>query len=311
MQMTFRNNMAMAFLTLICHVSFAWESELAAYPPAPIGALPKSVTLENLDVDIEGDLITISYRLRNTSDAIWKAPYSIYMPIFSWEGVGAEYADRNIPEFKVLVNSSATKVDRKNYAFLHGKNITAKLVNAKVNPELVASWGRDFKNSSDIKINIGLNALVMEGVFEDVSDVLIPKWQLLTTIAWDVRIQKNSTSILTLQYRARPEFAPTRTDDKRLLSDLLKHCGTPNDAAKIRAQSEYALVKKYIVPVQFAQNLSPRIRVNFSPTANSSNAIAYMCGDKIKNDVNGTPALKTELLNFDEGSISVLLVSPQ
>lgn len=306
-----RSKFALAILLCAFNSCFASESEDAAYPQSPVAALPKSVTLDAIDIQIKGEQVAVTYLLQNKGVSALSVSYSVYMPMFQWQGAGAEYADRNIPEFAVSINSAPRPVTKANYAFLNGKEITQKLLQANVNTELVASWGQNFKSVSDANANARLKALLNEGVFQTASDVLIPKWHLLSTRTWSMEMDKQSSSTLATHYRARPEFAVVRTDDNLFFANLLAHCGTSGDVVKIKSHSEYAIVKRYVIPVQLAENLSPRIRINFEPKVTSPGASAYMCAGGGNLNTTGAPLFKGELINPNEKLISVLLVSPQ
>lgn len=309
--MMYRNYFALALLVAASNPCSAWESEEAVYPPAPVATLPKSIVLDAIDVDIKGDQITVKYSLQNKGESAKTVTYSVYLPMFQWQGVGAEYADRNIPEFAVSINSSPITVNRNNFAYLNGKDISKKLLAANVNPELVASWEQSFKYTGDASKNARMKDLISDGAFQVASEVLIPKWHLLSTRTWRMTMAGQSTSTIATHYRARPEFAVVKTDDKLFLGNLLTHCGTPSDFTKIGSVSEYAVVKRYVIPVQFAENLSPLIRWNFDPKVVSSNATAYTCVAGKNSNATDAPSFKAALINSSEKFITVLLVSPQ
>lgn len=310
MQVKYFEVVMLLLAAMICNPCFSWEYEDGLYPPSPVGGA-NSVSLDLINIYVEDQQIGVDYVLRNIEDDSVSANYSVYLPMFSWQGVGAEYADRNAPEYSVFINSKSILIDRENFAFFNGKDITGDLMHAKVQPDLVASWGENFLTSSEMSKSRRIKKLVNAGALQEVDNVLIPKWQLLPTLAWRMDMGKKETSTMTIKYRARPEFSQLRTDGVRFSTDVLSHCGTSADVTNIKNKNEYVIVKKYIIPVQISENLSSKINLNFSPKVMKKDSTVYACVSEKKSTLMDSSAMKANLVNFVGKNVEVLLVSPQ
>lgn len=293
-------------LGLIASAS-AWESETAVPLPAPMGWLPDGVVLVRATVDLAGSNITLRYLFRNGGKTARSNTFAIYLPAFAWQGVAADYPDRHFPELRVADGPRARTI-----ALHDGRDITADLRRAGLAAERVG-LGEEALVVADAADLRRYRKLLASGALHGADGVYVPRWLAQTTHVWRQSYPPGETE-MSIRYQARPGFALVDRTSPALVSDLRAHCANADDLEAILSRrlfpdSDYLLVKTYVIPFAPAEQNIQQATLNFAP-ATAEATVSFVCTNRGSGAVaRGAPAMAGEEIDTQGGAISVLTIS--
>jgi hypothetical protein len=287
--------------------AIAWETETAVPLPAATGWLPDGVELVRARVDLAGSNITLRYLFRNSGKTARSNTFAIYLPAFAWQGVAANYPDRHFPELRVASGQHARTI-----ALHDGRDITADLRRSGLAAERVG-FGEEALVVADAADQRRYRKLLASGALHGADGIYLPRWYAQTTHAWRQSYPPGETE-MSIRYQARPGFALVERNSSVLVSELRAHCATADDIEAILSRrlfpdSDYLLMKTYVIPFVPERLNIQQARLDFAPTADEA-TVSFVCTDRNSRAmVRGAPTIFGQEIDTQRDTISVLTIS--
>jgi hypothetical protein len=300
----------------------AWEVESAVPLPSPVGELPGAVRMTEAALDVNGDEVTIRYALVSESGEREASTLAIYGSLFTWEGVGATYSDKQFPELIIRSGKLPVHVKTTVTAFHHGVDVSKRIRSAGLNPLLVAGRDDAFILAND-KLRKGAYArLIKDRLLRPADGVLIPNWFAQVSYSWVQSFEPEKTTEVSVQYRLRPGFKPLKLGDKELGVLLASHCASLDQLEQALMQDkskvlpEYVLAQEFEIPIGVGSAaMTDAVQLSFMPSklwAGLKPAASFVCKDGYESiAAEGLPFLPKQTIRLIDKRVSVLLILPQ
>ena len=235
-------------LALTSGASFAADTlPSATFAPLHIENT-RQLTVEQVDVTVNGRNVEITARIRNNNKATARSALSFNLPRFAWGGGADDYFDKDFPEFKVSQNGNIQRPARIVSAWVGGKDVTDQIAQARLDPLVVASdllpgtFGNSLKDSA-------VTSLTKDGILLNRDNVLLPAWQAQVTYQWHALFAPQVITTFKWTYRVRPGFGIRRAGE--LTPFWAAYC-MPEGAAQINQLAkgaEFFDPEEFILPL--------------------------------------------------------------
>lgn len=270
----------------------AQENENAV--PLFLGLEPASVTLEAVGVKINGRIVTVATKLKNTGARAQHIGWYASTPQFGILGTGEEHLDKSFADVRATINSRPSKAQVYQRGFFLGRDITAELT--RVGLPALPDLDADTKKLARLAL---------------IHSMRLDQWQGYASYAWTASVAAGAEASIEIKYRALPSFALNDVASDDFINAVKQHCGDPDTViGRIRTVAGaigQVIVERYEVPIGYM-----RIRdVNVSIAAPGTNwlrghpIVSLACGlanASQRASVDGTISNASAL-------ISVLMVS--
>jgi hypothetical protein len=305
--------------SLVCITPvYGWEVEAPVPLPFPVGTIPKNIYSTPVAINIDESTTKLSYVLTNRNQQSQQNTFAIHLPLFAWDGVAAEYADRHFPELRVSTGGKAIAIKSHKIALHNGIDITSELLRAKLDPVRVGALGEESLLDCQQGTKSVYRKLIMKGVLQPAAGCLIPKWYVQVSYSWKQFYKPLSNTEFEIRYMARPGYFPITRNDPMLASYLTAHCGTIETLDKLLPKTtnedEYLRLHFYKIPFGLAGLSNDEAILNFSPDMKTKPIpeVSFVCtGSSNARLAIGSPALKNQKVRSGEKVVSILVVARQ
>jgi hypothetical protein len=294
----------------------AWELEDAVPLPAVASPMPGTLTLTGSSLRIQGDQVVLTHQVLNRGPAT-RSSAAIYLPPFGWQGMAANYPDRDFPELQVQQDVQPLPLQRHVRALHAGRDISAQLRRGGINPLLVAqnealmAPGRGARRRA-------WSHLVRTGAAHWLDGLAMPDWLVEVSPSWTLTWPASRSTTLSLHYRARPAVAPWGTDSLQLQQALSQHCSSL-DALKAAFQKAnrpwpaYVVLERFEIPLGLGPLHAPELSVRFEPRrdADLPAVVSVMCASPNGPALLGLPGIDADHIQPTDERLSVMLIRPQ
>ena len=205
----------------------AYESENGV--PLTIAAAILKVQVENVSIRLQGRDVTVSTVLYNNAKSPEFAAFYAYTPLFHQLGDGENHRDKTFSDLRVLVRGRPKKTERHVRAYFMGRDITARLVKAGIDPA----------PSLDLPYTKLNRIPKVQGVTPD-------DWDASITYAWSDWIASGERSTHEIRYRDIPQFGPEEISSDRFSQRIRQYCGNP-EQVRARIRQAYPDAQEVIV----------------------------------------------------------------
>lgn len=254
--------------TLTALVAQADDFESAV--PLTIAGLAKNPSLANLSVSLDGDHVDFASDLKNTSAAPQTYGFFAYTPLFQRFGEAETYDDKSFSDLIVSLDAQPVKVIGDRRAFFLGKDITAALKLAGLDP--LPDPNDDPKVIAKVSPQFGIR-------LSDGQD-----WQGFVSYSWTATVAPTATRTLNVRYKALPQFSLEDIASPRFSRLVQQHCG--NNERIVRQINQAApgttsvVIQRYVIPVSYIDRSAFHLSVA-QPAKNVLGAhpiLALVCG---------------------------------
>lgn len=292
----------------------AWDSEEAVVFPFPVGSVPNQVALDDVKVTLADGEVNIRYLFSSRSNVAESSLYSVYLPIFSWSGVGAEYSDKHFPELQVFSNGKFNKVSATKVALFNGRVVTRELDKVGLDPVLVGEAGKALLDAN-LSNKKRYRSLIRKGVLKQTAGLLIPAWSVQVSYWWRHVYQPLTNSEMVIKYSARPGFFQASVSDIKLSSLLMAHCGNVDMFMKLASEhlsdGDELLIRLYKIPFGIDHLNVDGALFAFLPKnqVNESRLLAsYVCSEGNHGEMEKNGEFK---VHHADGVVSILEIKKQ
>ncbi|KQV45364.1 MULTISPECIES: hypothetical protein [unclassified Duganella] len=200
----------LAFITFACFASTGFAYEFENGVPLTLGFQLGETTVEDVQLRITGHDVELAISVRNATGQPQYAGFYAATPLFGSLGEGEENSDKTFPGLKAFHDGKPVRTSRHHRGFFLGRDITALLRKAGVNP--IPSNSGDWRKIEKLP---------------RLQDLRLENWQGQASLGWSVRLAPDSTALETIRYTALPKFALETIDADSFTQLVQQHCGSP------------------------------------------------------------------------------------
>lgn len=243
----------------------AQENENAV--PLYLGLESAHMTLEEVRLKIDGRMVTVGTKLRNTGASAQRMGWYASTPQFGILGPGEEHLDKSFADIRATINSRPSKAKVYQRGFFLGRDITAELTSAGL-PALP-------------DLNIDAHKLAQ---LAPVNSMRLDQWQGYASYAWTATVAAGAEASIEVKYRALPSFALSDVASDDFVNIVKQHCGDPSAViGRIRAAGGglgQVIVESYEIPIGYVRMREVKVSIG-APRTNWLRAhpiVSLACG---------------------------------
>ena len=236
----------------------AWESEIGVFPSSLVADLQSELVVSEVGITVKNNTTYVRYVFYNSGKNKIFHTFTIYNPVFSWAGVGAEYPDRNFPEISMLENGKLIKRQDRVSALYEGIDVTNMLKRAGLNPDLPGYGDEAIISQQFIRRSKKIQGLVKGGILIKAGASGLPNWKLFTTYSWRTEFPSKKPVELVLKFKTRPTFRLLNKLEAQDKGVLYSNCAPNNFINNLSEQmSDSYVLREYKINFDIEnQNLS-------------------------------------------------------
>jgi len=309
--------MALGIFTgiLISSPASAWDSEEGRSAPIIHSPLSESITIKSVVSELQGQHVTITYEISNTTNHPIKTTLSTYSEPYSWQGYAADYPDLHFPELRIRVNGVASNKNTVTYAWLNGQDITQKLRMTGIDPYIVSS-PEAAQPTANLRYSHA-KAEPLSSAFQIRENIAIPNWLIQQNAFWKVTLAGRAVSTLVVDYDARPATREVAVNSPSFASTIYQHCGDPEKIKQLLSSDslrnqESVRIAEYVLPLQFGNTPLPaaQFSINSMPSHPGLETLATLsCGPEDAS-ITGAPSIQLSNAGY-KSSLRILSITAQ
>lgn len=285
----------------------AWDEEPGVFFPRLMGSLPGGWSIGRVSAQLSGERVEV--RFMGDAGKPWKSmKLWSYSGPYEWQGEAADWPDAHFSEAGISFNGNQLQSTQTAYAWLNGREVTAELRRARVDP----MWSTLVSAQLSSRTNRLSRAALPYFSVDPVGGPGFPLWATSVVRSWDVRGGNAGPFTLILQYFDRPRKQLLALDGAELDAAILAHCGDPR-AVREKVARENPGATEVVVRVSFVPTrignmptVSPELKVEAGREERSQQTLACGLG---KSAITGAPSISGARLATGLG-ISVLRLLP-
>lgn len=281
--------LAVAITLMLSGKAFSYEEEDAV--PLTVAAYAGGGDIGEVSVNLHNQKVQVLTEIANKKRIKKNVGFAVFTPFYTNLGYGENHANKTFSDLVVRFNQSTIKPKAYLRGYFLGVDITAKLIHAGISP-----LPNDDANSKPIKYR----------------GLLVENWQGYVSYSWVNELGPISKNMLSIEYRALPQFGLDDISSERFRRHISQHCGSVDQVvASIKNQHpllQYIYFDRYEIPINYLPSRAVKMKVAQSPKKDAGTQPLFSLACGVSNRT-GDPVNFSGDINEPGKVLSILVIS--